>query len=300
VAAGLARVSGSGRLGTLPVALLLLCCLVWGLNQVAIKVGVAGISPLMGAGLRSLVAAALVWLWCGLRGEPMLRRDGTGPFGLLIGLLFAAEVALIYWGLAYTTASRSVIFLYSAPFFVALGAHRYIPGERLTRARTAGLVVAFAGLCLACADALYLPSRRELFGDMLELAAGFLWGATTVVVKKGGRVPLTPSRMLFYQLAISSVALIGASLALREPGVFAPTVPVLAALAFQAVIVAFASYLALFWLLRRYPASDLAPYLFWTPLAGVLAGRVLLGDPLSANLGAAAALVALGIYLVNR
>jgi drug/metabolite transporter (DMT)-like permease len=293
-------VSGSGRLGALPVALLLLCCLVWGLNQVAIKVGVAGISPLLGAGLRSLVAAALVWLWCGLRGEPMFRRDGTGPFGLLIGLLFAGEVALIYWGLAFTTASRSVIFLYSAPFFVALGAHRYIPGERLTRARTAGLVVAFAGLCLASADALYLPSGRELFGDMLELAAGFLWGATTVVVKKGGRVPLTPSRMLFYQLAISSVALIGASLALREPGVVAPTVPVLAALAYQAVIVAFASYLAWFWLLRRYPASDLAPYLFWTPLAGVLAGRVLLGDPLSVNLGAAAALVALGIYLVNR
>lgn len=292
--------SGSGRLGVLPVALLLLCCLAWGLNQVAIKVGVAGISPLMGAGLRSLVAAALVWLWCGLRGEPMFRRDGTGPFGLLIGLLFAGEVALIYWGLAYTTASRSVIFLYSAPFFVALGAHRYIPGERLTRARTAGLVVAFAGLCLACADALYLPSRRELFGDMLELAAGFLWGATTVVIKKGGRVPLTPSRMLFYQLAISSVALIGASLALREPGVVSPTVPVLAALAYQAVIVAFASYLAWFWLLRRYPASDLAPYLFWTPLAGVLAGWGLLGDPLNANLGAAAALVALGIYLVNR
>jgi len=293
-------VSGSARLGALPVALLLLCCLVWGLNQVAIKVGVAGISPLMGAGLRSLVAAALVWLWCGLRGEPMFRRDGTGPFGLLIGLLFAGEVALIYWGLAYTTASRSVIFLYSAPFFVALGAHRYIAGERLTRARTAGLVVAFAGLCLACADALHLPSRRELFGDMLELAAGFLWGATTVVIKKGGRAPLTPSRMLFYQLAISSGALIGASLALREPGVVAPTVPVLAALAYQAVIVAFASYLAWFWLLRRYPASDLAPYLFWTPLAGVLAGWVLLGDPLSANLAAAAALVALGIYLVNR
>jgi len=123
-------VSGSGRLGVLPVALLLLCCLAWGLNQVAIKVGVAGISPLMGAGLRSLVAAALVWLWCGLRGEPMFRRDGTGPFGLLIGLLFAGEVALIYWGLAYTTASRSVIFLYSAPFFVALGAGG-LPARRI-------------------------------------------------------------------------------------------------------------------------------------------------------------------------
>lgn len=292
--------SPSGRLGALPVVLLVLCCLVWGLNQVAIKVSVAGVSPLLGAGLRSLVAAALVWLWCGIRGEPLFRRDGTGAYGLLIGLLFAAEVALIYWGLAYTTASRSVIFLYSAPFFVALGAHHYIPGERLTRRRTAGLVLAFVGLCLAFADALYLPSRRELLGDVLELGAGLLWGATTVVVKNGARVSLTPPRMLFYQLAVSTVALIGASLALREPGVVAPTTPVLAALAYQAVIVAFASYLVWFWLLRRYPASDLAPHLFWTPLFGVLAGWALLGDPLSGNLGAAAVLIAVGIYLVNR
>lgn len=292
--------SGAGRLGAWPVALLLLCCLVWGLNQVAIKVSVAGVSPLLGAGLRSAVAAGLLWLWCRARREPLFRRDGSGAYGLLIGLMFAAEVALIYWGLAFTTASRSVIFLYSAPFFVALGAHRYIPGERLTRRRIAGLVLAFAGLCLAFADALYLPSGRELLGDTLELLAGLLWGATTVVIKKGGRTPLGPSRMLFYQLAVSGGALVGASLALREPGVVAATGPVLAALAYQAVVVAFASYLVWFWLLGRYPASDLAPHLFWTPLFGVLAGWVLLGDPLSANLGAAAVLIALGIYLVNR
>jgi drug/metabolite transporter (DMT)-like permease len=300
VAADRARVSGAGRLGAWPVALLLLCCLVWGLNQVAIKVSVAGVSPLLGAGLRSAVAAGLLWLWCRARREPLFRRDGSGAYGLLIGLMFAAEVALIYWGLAFTTASRSVIFLYSAPFFVALGAHRYIPGERLTRRGIAGLVLAFAGLCLAFADALYLPSGRELLGDTLELLAGLLWGATTVVIKRGGRSPLSPSRMLFYQLAVSGGALVGASLALREPGIVAATGPVLAALAYQAVVVAFASYLAWFWLLGRYPASDLAPHLFWTPLFGVLAGWVLLGDPLSANLGAAAVLIALGIYLVNR
>src|SRR5258705_10510850 len=130
---------------------------------------------------------------------------------------------------------------------------------------------------------------------MLELPAGFRWGATTVVIKKGGRAQLTLSRMLFYQLAISSGALLGASLAVREPGVVAPTVPVLAALAYQAVIAAFASHLAWFGLPRRYPASDLAPYLFWTPLAGGLAGWGLLGDPLSANLAAAAARAALGV-----
>lgn len=288
------------RLGGVPAAILLLCCMAWGVNQVAIKISISGISPLLGAGLRSLVAAALLLLWCRLRGEPLFRVDGSGAYGLLIGLMFASEFVFIYWGLAFTTASRSVIFLYSAPFFVALGAHFAIPGERLTPGRLTGLVLAFVGLCLAFADGLSLPSRRELVGDTLELAGGILWGATTVVVKKGGRVPLTPQRTLFYQLAVSSVALIGASTLLGERGITALTPSVLAAFAYQAVIVAFVSYLIWFWLLERYPASGLASFSFWTPLFGVLAGWLLMGDRLSGNLGAAAVLVALGIYLVNR
>lgn len=292
--------SRSGRLGGVAAGILLLCCVAWGLNQVAIKISLAGISPFFGAGLRSLVAAMLLWLWCGLRGEPLFVRDGTARYGLLIGLMFATEFVFIYAGLGFTTASRSVIFLYSAPFFVALGAHVFIPGERLTGSKTAGLVVAFVGLCLAFADGLYLPSRRELVGDALELLGGLLWGATTVVVKMRSDVRLTPQRTLFYQLTVSSVALIGLAAALGEPGITRPTPLVLAALAYQGVIVAFVSYLTWFWLLQHYPASGLASFAFWTPLFGVLAGWLVLGDRLSGNLGAAAALVAGGIYLVNR
>jgi drug/metabolite transporter (DMT)-like permease len=288
------------RLGGFPATILLLCCVVWGLNQVAIKISISGISPLLGAGLRSLVAAVLLWLWCALRGEPLFRHDGTGRYGLFLGLLFAVEFVLVYWGLDFTTASRSVIFLYSAPFFVALGAHRFIPGERLTALKTAGLVLAFVGLCLAFADGLYLPSRRELLGDALELAGGFVWGATTVVVKMRSDVRLTPQRTLFYQLTVSAPVLMGLAALLGEPGITDRSPLVLVAFAYQAVIVAFVSYLTWFWLLRHYEASGLASFAFWTPLFGVLAGRLLLGDRLSGNLGAAAALVAVGIYFVNR
>ena len=292
--------SRPGRLGGVPAAILLLCCVVWGLNQVAIKVSLAGVSPLFGAGLRSLVAAALLWLWCRLRGEPLFVRDGTAPHGLLIGLFFTAEFICIYAGLGFTTASRSVIFLYSAPFFVALGAHLFIPGERLTVARSVGLTVAFAGLCLAFADGLALPSRWALIGDALELGGGFFWGATTVAVKMQSDARLTPRRTLFYQLSVSAVGLIALAAIRGEPGFTHPTPLALAALAYQAVIVAFVSYLIWFWLLQRYPASGLASFAFWTPLFGVLSGWLLLGDRLSGNLGAAAGLVAVGIYLVNR
>jgi drug/metabolite transporter (DMT)-like permease len=293
-------VSRPGRLGGVPAAILLLCCVVWGLNQVAIKISLAGVSPLFGAGLRSLVAGTLLWLWCRLRGERLFARDGTGRHGLLIGLLFTTEFVCIYAGLGFTTASRSVIFLYSAPFFVALGAHLFIPGERLTVSKSTGLVVAFAGLCLAFADGLALPSRWALLGDALELAGGFFWGATTVAVKMQSDARLTPRRTLFYQLAISAVGLIGLAVARGEPGFTHPTPLAVAALAYQAVIVAFVSYLIWFWLLQRYAASGLASFAFWTPLFGVLSGWLILGDPLSGNLGAAAALVAGGIYLVNR
>ncbi len=288
------------RLGGLPATTLLLCCMVWGMNQVAIKVSISGISPLLGAGLRSLVAGLLLWLWCGLRGEPLVRRDGTGAYGLLIGLLFAAEFILIYWGLAFTTASRSVIFLYSAPFFVALGAHCFIPGERLTPLKAAGLVLAFAGLCLAFADGLYLPSRRELLGDALELAGGLVWGASTVVIKMRRDARLTPQRTLFYQLAVSAVVLVALAALSGERGITQLTPLVVGAFAYQAVVVAFVSYLMWFWLLQHYPASGLASFSFWTPLFGVLASWLLLGERLSGHLAAAAALVVVGIYLVNR
>jgi drug/metabolite transporter (DMT)-like permease len=286
--------------GGVAATILLLCCVVWGFNQVAIKISLAGVSPLFGAGLRSLIAAVLLWAWCRLRGEPLFVRDGTGRYGLFIGLLFAIEFVFIYGGLAFTTASRSVIFLYSAPFFVALGAHVFIPEDRLTPTRAIGLIVAFAGLCLAFADGLSLPSRRELPGDALELLGGMAWGTTTVVVKMRRDVRLTPQRTLFYQLSVSAVALIGLAALIGERGVVGATAPVVVTIAYQGVVVAFASYLIWFWLLERHPASGLAAFSFWTPLFGVLAGWLVLGDRLTGNLGAAAVLVASGIYLVNR
>ncbi len=281
------------------MALLFGLCAIWGLNQVAIKVGHAGISPLTQAGLRSAIATACVLVWAATRGIRVVRRDGTLGYGVTIALLFGVEFVCIYWGLVFTTASRAVLFVYLSPFVVALGAHVFLPEERLTRRKALGLACAFAGLALAFADGLRLPSRRELIGDVLELAGAILWGATTLVIKARGRA-VSPHTTLFYQLAGSAVLLLGLAVASGESGVTRPTPLVLAALAYQSVVIAFASYLAWFWLLARYPAAEMAAFTFWTPLFGLAAGALLLGEPVSAALAVAFVLVALGIYLVNR
>lgn len=274
-------------------------CAIWGFNQVAIKVGNAGIPPFLQAGLRSAGSALLVWAYALSRGVPLFARDSSLGFGATIAALFAGEFVFLYWGLLYTTATRAILFIYTSPFVVALGAHWFIPGERLRTARVIGLLCAFAGLALAFGDALRLPTHRELLGDGMELLAAVFWGATTVVIK-ASRHRLSPHKTLFYQLAGSAPILLLLSWLVGEPA-RARALPLsVAALAFQIVVVAFATYLVWFWLLSCYPAAPLAAFSFWTPIFGMLAGWLVLGEAVTPALAAAILLVAAGIYVVNR
>ena len=230
----------------------------------------------------------------------MIGRDGTLGPGLLCAALFAGEFAFIYWGLSYTSASRGVVFLYTAPFMVALGAHLFLPGERLRPLQWLGLACAFAGILAAFGESLGLPTKSQLRGDGMLFLGAVLWAATTLLIKGSRLARISPAKTLFYQLAGSALVLPFVSLALGEPGIVAATPLVLASLAYQTVLVAFASYLAWFWLVVHYPAGRLSAFSFLTPLFGVLAGALLLSERVSSALAAALVLVVLGIWLVNR
>jgi drug/metabolite transporter (DMT)-like permease len=288
------------QLDSAAIALMVLLCACWGFNQVAIKLANAGISPIFQAGLRSAGSALLVWAWSAHRGVRLVARDGTLGLGILIGVLFAAEFVFLYWSLIFTSASRAVLFLYMSPFVVALGAHFLIPGERLRRFQVVGLFCAFAGTALAFGDALRFPTYRELLGDGLAFLAAILWGATTVVIKASRLAAISPHRNLLYQLVVSAILLPVLSWALGEPGIVAATPLVLGMLAYQIVVVAFASYLAWFWLISRYPAGRLSSFSFLTPLFGLVAGAVVLAEPIGWALMMALVLVGIGIALVNR
>src|SRR5207244_13369642 len=107
------------------------------------------------------------------------------------------------------------------------------------------------------------------------------------------------AKTLFYQLAVSAIVLPVASILMREPGIVNLTPLAVVVLAYQGVIVAFASYLVWFWLLTRYYAARLSVLSFLTPMFGVICGVVFLSEPLTARFGLAALLVAAGIVLVN-
>lgn len=279
---------------------LVILCASWGLQQVAIKIASEGISPVLQSGLRSVGATILVGVWMLLRKNPIFERDGTLWWGLAAGFLFAAEFLLIYLGLEYTNASRSVIFLYLSPFVVALGAQLFIPGENLRFIQVLGLICAFTGIVVAFSESMRLPTYTMLIGDAMIVLAAIFWGATTVLIKAGPLASISPAKTLLYQLAISAVALMGSFFLWNEPGITKMTPLIIGSLVYQTIWIATITYLAWFWLITHYPAYKLASFTFLTPLFGVLAGGIILNEPITISLLIALALVGTGICLVNK
>ena len=281
------------------ISMMLALTALWGFQQVAIKLTAPDVSLVMQAALRTALAAVLLVAWARWRGIALLSRDGTLAAGLAAGLLFGLEFVFIYAGLGHTAASRMTVFIYLAPVLTALGLHWLVAGERLARAQWLGVGVAFAGIALAFGEA-FAAARSSLLGDFFGLVAAVLWAATTVLIRATSLSRATAAKTLFYQLAVAAPLLLAASLLMGEKGVVALTPLALASLAYQGVIVAFASYLAWFWLLTRYLAARLSVFSFMTPLFGVLAGVAVLGEPLTPSFVGAALLVGAGIVLVNR
>ena len=280
------------------IALMVLLCFIWGLSQVTTKLAAEGVSLVTQAALRSAVAAALLFAWMRLRGLPLFDRDRTLVPGVVAGLLFGGEFVFIFLGLGHTDAARMVVFVYLAPCFTAIGLAWFVPGEKLNARQWLGVFTAFGGLVLAFADA-FSSARGTLLGDLYGLVGGVLWAATTVLIRATRLAAISAGKTLFYQLAVSAVMLAALAVAFGEHGVTKLTPVVVLSLLYQCVIVAFASFLAWFWLLTRYLASRLSVFSFLTPLFGVAAGVILLGEPVTAAFLGAAVLVGAGIFLVN-
>jgi drug/metabolite transporter (DMT)-like permease len=280
------------------VSTMVLLCAIWGFGHVAAKFTAQGISLVFQSGVRSLVAAALLLAWGAWRGIPLWQRDGTLWPGLFAGLLFALEFIFIFAGLGMTDAARMVVFVYLAPCITAFGLHFLVAEERLSARQWAGVLVAFGGVAVAFGDG-FAGGRGTLLGDLFGVLGALFWALTTILIRATKLAAVSPAKTLFYQLVVSAPVLLLAAWLMGEPGVIALTPPVVAAFAYQCVAVAFASYLTWFWLLRHYLAARLSVFSFLTPIFGVLAGVMLLGEPLTLSFVAATVLVGIGLVLVN-
>jgi drug/metabolite transporter (DMT)-like permease len=281
------------------MALVVLLCLIWGFNQPAIKLAIPDVPPLIQCAIRSSLAVPIVWAWMRWRGLPLGERDGTLGPGLIAGVLFGLEFLLIYRGLLYTTASRAVLFIYLAPFFVVLGARWFLPGDHFGVMQWAGLLLSFAGMAVAFGLPTPAADPRQLLGDIMMVAAAASWAATTLVIKASSLAQVSPEKTLFYQIAVC-VPMVGlGALLFGERITAAPSGIALASLAYQTIVIS-TTFSLWFALIVRFSASRLSAFTFLTPLFGVAFGHLILGEPLTPAFALAVALVAAGLILVNR
>lgn len=281
------------------------CAALWGLNQTATKIALAEIPPLLQAGVRSLCAAVLLAGWIIYKKLDLAPGEGHWAYtwrgGLLTGSLFAAEFACIFIGLQYTTASRMVVFVYFSPLVVAAAMPLVAPQEKLHARQVLGLLGAFAGLVWAFSEGFHTPTvgDKQWLGDALGALAAVLWAGTTLSIRGSRLATALPEQTLMYQLVVSGVALAGAGWLSGE--LWPAQISALAwgSLAFQIVVVTFASYLLWFWLVRHYAAATISAFTLLTPVFGLLFGVWLLNDPLTDRLLLALVAVAGGIGLVS-
>lgn len=280
-------------------ALVVLICLSWGFNQVSVKLAIHDIPPLMQGTIRSVGATILVAAWCRWRGMPLFSRDGTLVAGLVTGALFGLEFVLIYQGLAYTTATRAVLFIYLAPFFVVLGTRIFLPADRFGPAQWLGLALSFAGMMVAFGAPTPALDPRQMIGDLMMVAAAMAWAATTLMIKTSLN-RISSEKVMLYQLVVSIPMLAIGALLFGEHVRHFPSALAIGALAYQTIWVVSVTFVLWFALVVRYSANRLSAFSFLTPLFGVAAGHFVLGEPMTPAFAAAVALVALGLVLVNR
>ena len=279
--------------------LIVLICLSWGFNQVSVKLALPDIPPLIQSTLRSVGATILIWLWMRWRNLPLWERDGTLVAGLIAGLLFGVEFLLVFRGLLYTTAGRAAVFLYLAPFFVVIGSRWLFPADKFRLSQWIGLALSFAGIAVAFGVPTGLHPK-EAIGDAMIVAAAAAWAATTLVIKASPLARVSAEKTLIYQLAVSIPVCGLGALAFGESMSRMPGALAIGSLVYQTIWVVCVTFALWFALIVRYSASRLSAFTFLTPLFGVAAGHIVLGEPVTPAFAAAVALVVAGLILVNR
>jgi drug/metabolite transporter (DMT)-like permease len=287
-------------LDAVAITLTIALCLFWGFDQVAIKLALHDVPPLIQSTVRSSVAALLIAAWAVMRGISLFKRDGTLLPGIAAGVLFALQLVLIFRGLLWTTASRSVLFVYLSPFLVVLGARWLIPGDRFYSSQWLGLLLSFVGVVVAFGLPTPAADRRQVLGDIMMVGAAAMWAGGTLIVKVSALNRVSAEKIILYQLLVAAPLLGIAAVGFGERVVAMPSALALSALVYQAAWVVGVTYLIWFHLLVRYSASRLSAFAFLTPLFGVTAGHLVLSEPLTPPFALAVAFVAAGLLLVNR
>ena len=281
------------------IVLVLVLALLWGGNSVSIKISLQDIPPLALAGMRFLLGMVAITVWSLFQCVRIRMKQGELFPLLVLSGIFLVQIIALNVGTENTTASRSTIFVSTYPFFTALFAHFWVPGDRLSIGKTVGILIAFSGILLTFVENSQPGERESPFGDLVVLTSGGVVGLRVVVTKRLVQ-SIHPYRLLVWMMTFCSPCFFVLSFFLENGASYRFSISGLVAIFYQGLVVAGFCFVAWTSVLEKYSPSKLVVLFFTTPLFGVLLSYLLLGDEMNLSLIAGVGLVAYGIYLVNK
>ena len=272
-------------------------CILFGSNAVAIKIAFEGVGVFTTAGLRFGMASVAISLWAIATQKPLKINTKQFYQMLLIGVIFFVQLSLFYFGISKTNASRATLFVNLQPFFLLVLAHYFISGDQISKRKLLGILAGFSGVAFVFLENKGVTGDFQT-GDLIVLIAAFIWACNGVYTKKI-IADFEPFHMVLYPMMIATPLFFLEAFFWDGIMIWEINLRVILSLLYQAVVTGSFGFIAWVALLKKYGAVSLHSFIFIMPVAGVLLGGLVLGEPITAKIMLALALIVSGIFIVN-
>ena len=272
-------------------------CSLFGANAVAIKISLSGLGVFTTAGLRFSMASVAVFIWARITGRSFHIKKGQIHQLLIISMMFTVQLSLFYLGISKSNASRATLMVNLQPFFTLFLAHFFISGDRITKRKTLGIMLGFAGVIFVFMEKKGVTADFQV-GDLIILFAAFLWACNAVYTKRIIHA-FKPFHMVLYPMIFSVPFFFLEGFVWDSTMIAHVDAKVFCALLYQGLVAASFCFVAWITLLQKYGAVALHSFIFIMPVSGVLLGGLVLGEPITVNIIIALLLIVSGILLVN-
>ncbi|HAG55673.1 MAG TPA: hypothetical protein DCL17_04630 [Dehalococcoidia bacterium] len=280
-------------------ALALLLSTLWAGNPVANKAGLDDAGPMRLGWLRFAIGGVVVLIYAvATRQSFRVLRHEWVPLALL-GTLFTVQLAFMNIGQDFSTAGHAVVVTSTFPLWTGVFAHFFVPGDRMSRSRTLGTLVAYSGVIAVFYKGFADSSSDFLVGDLLLLGSAVLLGGRQVYLSQLGQ-GIAQHKLLISQGVFGVTAFVIASLIFESDEAFVVTTRLVVALLYTGVLIAGLGFIGQTWLLKRYLPSRVTVISLSQPIFGVLFSWWILGESVGGELYIGAALVVVGSALAQR
>ena len=279
----------------------LILCIIWGSTWLFIKLGLENLPPISFAGIRFVIACAILYLLIRARGIvlPDNRRD-WGLLALTGVLSFILNYGLVFWGEQYISSGLAAVLQATLPAFGLVIAHFHLPGERMTWSKIFGVVLGFFGVAVVFSNQLAIAGGKALAGCVALVLSALFAAYSNVLVKAYGR-KLEPAILAAGQMFFGLIPLLLIGIPLEgNPFRFDWTPMALVALLYLAVVGSVIAFMLYYWLVQHMEVTKTMLISLVTPVVAVVLGMVVLGEDLSWRTIAGGIMIMVGVRFVTR